>query len=419
MNNRSDWVPLLPGEGWSSGLIRTSKRTDIRIEQEVWLPPAIHTKQSAGLRLTSGTVDSLSIPPDFFPGLPDLLTPDCLASLEEGIFRAASVLRTVGGYRLFHLTVEQEASLILLPGQEVITSFTELWRLQLALENRPNRLPPVWKRWGGHRAPAPVDCVKLALSVVNDPLSRMEWNPAPEGNLPVILGPGWPGLIFHEAVGHALEADNLLQGQSWLRPDLLGSAVANPLLTLSDDGTLPDGRGTAMVDDEGSPVTRTVLIERGRLKTFLTHRQSAGQLGLPVTGNARCENGTDMPVVRMRNLIIESGKDDPAAMIRSIRSGLLITDLEDGHCDPRTGQFTFPAGTAFLIRDGKLKGRVKGVHLGGSGPETLNRIVAIGPDGYLDPSAGWCIRSGQVRPVSIGQPSVLISSLTVTSAGKK
>lgn len=337
--------------------------------------------------------------------------------LEEGLFRAASVLRTVAGYRLFHLTVEQETSLVFLPDQPVKRKQTELWRLQLALENRPNQLPPLWKRWGGYREPAPGEFVKLAVSMVNDPLSRLGWSQVPTGDWPVILGPGWPGLLFHEAVGHALEADNLIQGRSWLRPDSLGSAIANPLLTLSDDGTLPGGRGTETVDDEGSPVTHTVLIEKGILNGFLTNRDSARQLGLPLTGNARCERGENPPLVRMRNLIMKAGQDNPEEMIRSLKTGLFITDLEDGKCDPGTGHFSFPAGTAWLIRNGKITGRAKGAVLTGTGPETLKRIDAIGPDGYLDSSAGWCIRSGQVRPVSIGQPSVLISSLTVTSEG--
>ena len=235
---------------------------------------------------------------------------------------------------------------------------------------------------------------------------------APAGEMPVVLGPGWPGILLHEAIGHGLEGDFNRKKTSAFA-GLLGERVAAPGVTVIDDGTLEDRRGSLTVDDEGTPSQRTVLIEDGILTGYMQDRQNARLMNMAPTGNGRRQGYAHIPMPRMTNTYMLAGEKDPAEILASVDKGLYAVNFGGGQVDITSGKFVFSCTEAYLIEGGKIGPAVKGATLIGNGPEVLTKVSMIGNDMELDPGIGTCGKEGQGVPVGVGQPTLLIDALTV------
>jgi TldD protein len=236
--------------------------------------------------------------------------------------------------------------------------------------------------------------------------------PAPAGTMPVVLGPGWPGILLHEAVGHGLEGDFNRKGTS-LFAGRMGQQVASPLCTIVDDGTLPNRRGSLTVDDEGTPTNCTTLIENGVLTGYMQDRLNARLMGVAPTGNGRRESFAHLPMPRMTNTYMRAGPHDPAEIIKSVAKGIYAVNFGGGQVDITTGNFTFSTTEAYLIENGKITTPVKGATLIGNGPASLTQVSMVGHDLELDKGVGVCGKEGQSVPVGVGQPTLKIDAMTV------
>jgi TldD protein len=243
-------------------------------------------------------------------------------------------------------------------------------------------------------------------------LVNLDAVPCPAGEMDVVLGPGWNGVLLHEAVGHGLEGDFNRKGTSAFS-GRIGERVAAPGVTVFDDGTIPGRRGSLTVDDEGTPTERTVLIEDGILKGYMHDRMSARLMGLAATGNARRQSYAHMPMPRMTNTAMLGGDTPRDEMIRTTQRGLYCANFGGGQVDITNGKFVFQCTEAYLIEDGRVTTPVKGATLIGDGPSALTRVTMIGDDFDFDPGVGVCGKSGQSVPVGVGQPSLKITGLTV------
>jgi TldD protein len=243
-------------------------------------------------------------------------------------------------------------------------------------------------------------------------LVNLESVPAPAGEMEVVLGPGWPGILLHEAIGHGLEGDFNRKKTSAFA-GLLGQRIASPGVTVVDDGTIPDRRGSLTVDDEGTPTSRTVLIEDGILVGFLQDRQNARLMGVAPTGNGRRQSHAHIPMPRMTNTVMLNGTHDPAEVIASVKRGLYAVNFGGGQVDITSGKFVFSASEAYLIENGKLGAPVKGATLIGNGPDALTKVAMVGNDMRLDPGIGTCGKQGQGVPVGVGQPTLKMTGLTI------
>lgn len=235
---------------------------------------------------------------------------------------------------------------------------------------------------------------------------------APAGIMPVVLGGGWPGILLHEAIGHGLEADFNRKKTSAFS-QLIGQRVASEECTIVDDGTLPFRRGSLNIDDEGTPTTRTVLIEGGILRGYITDRLNARLMGVPLTGNGRREDFRSLVLPRMTNTFMLAGTSEPADVIRSVNKGLYAVSFGGGQVDITNGKFVFSASEAYLIEDGKVTKPVKGATLIGNGPDILKRVSMVGHDLQLDSGVGTCGKEGQSVPVGVGLPTIRIDEITV------
>ena len=235
---------------------------------------------------------------------------------------------------------------------------------------------------------------------------------APAGPQIVVLAPGWPGILLHEAVGHGLEGDFNRKGVSTFS-GRMNERVASELCTVIDDGTIPNRRGSLNFDDEGTPTSRTVLIEKGILRGYLQDRMNARLLGMPLTGNGRRESFAHIPMPRMTNTFLLAGEDDPQDIIRSVDRGLYAAYFGGGQVDITSGKFVFSAAEAYLIEQGRITRPVKGATLIGSGPEALKRVTRLGADLRLDEGIGTCGKDGQLVPVGVGLPTLRIDGITV------
>jgi TldD protein len=243
-------------------------------------------------------------------------------------------------------------------------------------------------------------------------LVALDARPAPAGEMPIVLGSGWPGILLHEAIGHGLEGDFNRKGTSAFA-GLMGQRIAAPGVTVVDDGTLPDRRGSLTVDDEGTPTGRCTLIEDGILTGFLQDRLNARLMGVRPTGNGRRQSYAHAPMPRMTNTIMLNGTHSTEDMIRSTKRGLYAVNFGGGSVDITSGKFVFSASEAYMIEDGKITAPVKGATLIGNGPEALKKVEMIGTDMALDPGVGTCGKNGQGVPVGVGQPTLKISGLTI------
>ncbi|HEY4555550.1 MAG TPA: metalloprotease TldD, partial [Lysobacter sp.] len=253
---------------------------------------------------------------------------------------------------------------------------------------------------------------ELAREALRQALVNLEAVDAPAGVMPVVLGPGWPGVLLHEAVGHGLEGDFNRKGTS-VYAGRVGQRVASPGVTIVDDGTLEGRRGSLNIDDEGTPTNCTTLIEDGVLVGYMQDTLNARLMGVAPTGNGRRESFAHLPMPRMTNTYMLAGPHDPEEMIRSVKKGLYAVNFGGGQVDITSGKYVFSATEAYLIEDGRITAPVKGATLIGNGPETMQRVSMIGNDLALDEGVGVCGKDGQSVPVGVGQPSLLIEGLTV------
>ncbi|MBA0901298.1 MAG: metalloprotease TldD [Candidatus Nitrotoga sp.] len=251
-----------------------------------------------------------------------------------------------------------------------------------------------------------------AAKAVHQAVVNLDAKPAPAGNMTVVLGPGWPGILLHEAVGHGLEGDFNRKGSSTFA-DRVGQRVAAKGVTVVDDGTIADRRGSLQMDDEGNATQRTVLIDDGILVGYLQDTLNARLMGVSVTGNARRESFAHIPMPRMTNTYMLNGDKDPKEIIASVKHGLYAANFGGGQVDITSGKFVFSTAEAYMIENGKITYPVKGATLIGNGPEALTRVSMIGNDMTLDPGVGVCGKEGQSVPVGVGQPTVRIDGLTV------
>ena len=255
-----------------------------------------------------------------------------------------------------------------------------------------------------------------AREAVREALINLDAQPAPAGTMPIVLGPGWPGVLLHEAVGHGLEGDFNRKGLSAFS-GRLGQQVAAPGVTVVDDGTLADRRGSLTIDDEGTPSQCTTLIDNGVLVNYMQDKLNAKLMGMKSTGNCRRESYAHIPMPRMTNTYMLAGNHDPEEIIKSVKNGLYAVNFGGGQVDITSGQFVFSASEAYLIENGKVTKPVKGATLIGNGPEVMKKISMIGNDLALDRGIGVCGKDGQSVPVGVGQPTLKIDALTVGGTG--
>lgn len=247
---------------------------------------------------------------------------------------------------------------------------------------------------------------------VNQALINLNAIPAPAGLMPVVLGPGWPAVLLHEAIGHGLEGDFIRKKTSAFT-DKLGQSVASEKCTIVDDATLLNRRGSLAVDDEGTPGQNTLLIEKGILRGFMQDKLNARLMGTKSTGNARRESYAHIPMPRMTNTYMLPGEDDPLDMIKSVKKGIYALNFGGGEVDITSGKFVFSASEAYLIENGKITAPIKGATFIGNGPEVLTKVTMVGHDLQLDSGVGICGKEGQSVPVGVGQPTLKVSEMVV------
>ncbi len=254
--------------------------------------------------------------------------------------------------------------------------------------------------------------LEYAREAVRQACVALEAVEAPAGTMKVVLGPGWPGILLHEAIGHGLEGDFNRKGSSAFS-GRLGERVAASGVTVVDDGTLPERRGSLNVDDEGTPTQQTVLIEDGILRGYMQDLLNARLMGMAPTGNGRRESYAHLPMPRMTNTYMLPGRYDPGEIVAAVDKGLYAVNFGGGQVDITSGKFVFSASEAYLIEHGRVTRPVKGATLIGNGPDVLTRVTMVGNDLRLDPGVGTCGKEGQSVPVGVGQPTLLIEGLTV------
>jgi TldD protein len=256
----------------------------------------------------------------------------------------------------------------------------------------------------------------FAKDAARQAIIQLDAREAPAGEMEVVLGPGWPGILLHEAIGHGLEADFNRKKTSAFS-GMLGRRVASDKCTVVDNGTMPGRRGSLNVDDEGNPTENTVLIENGILKGYLSDKLSSRLMGIPNTGNGRRESYQHIPMPRMTNTYMLAGQDSPEDIIRSVKYGVYAVNFGGGQVDITNGKFVFSASEAYLIEDGKVTSPLKNATLIGNGPDVLTRVSMVGSDLQLDEGVGTCGKDGQSVPVGVGIPTLKIDRLTVGGTG--
>ena len=252
----------------------------------------------------------------------------------------------------------------------------------------------------------------FAREAVRQALVQLEAVDAPAGEMTVVLGPGWPGILLHEAIGHGLEGDFNRKGTSAFS-GRVGEKVASALCTVVDDGTIENRRGSLSIDDEGEPTSRTVLIENGILCGYMQDQLNARLMNMPPTGNGRRESFAHLPMPRMTNTYMLGGQHDPEEIIASVEDGLYAVNFDGGQVDITSGKFVFSASEAYRLKNGKIEQPVRGATLIGNGPDVLTRVSMLGNDMALDSGVGVCGKDGQSVPVGVGQPTMRIDRLTV------
>ncbi|MCT4555341.1 MAG: metalloprotease TldD [Pelagimonas sp.] len=327
--------------------------------------------------------------------------------------------------RVVQVTATIAASLqeiaILRPEDTLVTDIRPMTRVNVSVIVEENGRRESGTAGGGGRVTlegllAPQDWQSKAREALRIALVNLEAEPAPAGVMDIVLGPGWPGILLHEAIGHGLEGDFNRKGSSAFA-GLMGKQVASKGVTVLDDGTIPDRRGSITIDDEGTPSGRNVLIEDGVLVGYMQDRQNARLMGVQPTGNGRRESYAHIPMPRMTNTYMLGGDSDPADIVADLKDGIWAVGFGGGQVDITNGKFVFSCTEAYRVKDGKVGAPVKGATLIGDGATALNQIRALGNDMALDPGMGNCGKQGQWVPVGVGQPTVMIGGLTVGGSG--
>ncbi len=314
-----------------------------------------------------------------------------------------------------------EAVEILRPGGEIVRDFRPLVRLNVSVTAGENDRQEsgnygVGGREGYARFITPDAWRGQVDEALRQALVNLEAEPAPAGEMEVVLGPGWTGVLLHEAVGHGLEGDFNRKGTSAFA-GRIGERVAAPGVTVVDDGTIMGRRGSLTVDDEGTPTSRTVLIEDGILKGYLQDRLNARLMGVAATGNGRRESFAHQPMPRMTNTFMLDGDKDPEEILRTVKDGIYAVNFSGGQVDITSGKFVFNCTEAYRVKNGKVGAPIKNAALIGDGPSVLTKVSMIGNDFALDPGVGVCGKAGQGVPVGVGQPTIKIDRMTVGGAG--
>ena len=316
---------------------------------------------------------------------------------------------------------EWSAIEIMRPGGEIVRDIRPLVRLSVSITagdgaRQESGSSGAGGREGYHRYLTPEAWRAQVDEALRQALVNLEAEAAPAGEMEVVLGPGWTGVLLHEAVGHGLEGDFNRKKTSAFA-GRIGERVAAKGVTVVDDGTLAGRRGSLTVDDEGTPTSRTVLIEDGVLKGYIQDRLNARLMGVPATGNGRRQGFACQPMPRMTNTFMLAGDKDPEEIIRSVKDGIYAVHFAGGQVDITSGKFVFNCTEAYRVKNGKIGRPVKNVALIGDGPTVLTKVSMIGDDFALDPGIGGCSKGGQVIPVGVGQPTIKIDALTVGGAG--
>lgn len=347
-------------------------------------------------------------------------------ALDERIMVAREIdayARAIAGVANVGVTIAQELQVVCIirPDGRVVEDVRPLARITISIQREKGGK----YEWGsasfGGRAPiaryTDRECWVCQVNHADhEAAMKLEAGPCPAGKMSVVLGPGWPGVILHEAIGHPLEADAVRKGESVFK-DRIGEFIASTKVTVVDDGTIPERRGSLSVDDEGTRTERTVLIDKGKLVSYMYDRQSARYYDVKSTGNGRREDYRSYPIVRMRNTFMLPGEDDPEEIICSTERGLYAPSMGRGQVDPITGKFVFESPVAYIIESGKVTRPVKGATLIGTADEVLLHVDMVGTDGELDPGTGTCGKEGQSVPVGVGQPTIRIMEKGVTVGG--
>ncbi len=403
----------------------SGEQTGFAYSDEITLPAMQEAGRAARSIAGAGQTGSVAIAPRGVRPTSLYLPDDPLGSLDEGrkiallkhvdaIARAADsrvsqVMCSMAGVR--------EVILVLNSDGELVTDVRPLVRLNVQVLVEENGRRESGSAGGGGRSGYRyfIDedrAGDYAREAVRQALVNLEAVDAPAGTMKVVLGPGWPGVLLHEAIGHGLEGDFNRKGTSAFA-GRMGERVAADGITIVDDGTLPGRRGSLNVDDEGTPTQQTVLIENGILRGFMQDRLNGRLSGSRSTGNGRRESYAHLPMPRMTNTYMLAGQHDPAEIIASVDHGLYAVNFGGGQVDITSGKFVFSASEAYLIENGRVTRPVKGATLIGNGPDVLTRVSMIGNDLELDTGVGTCGKEGQGVPVGVGQPTLRIDGMTV------
>lgn len=406
----------------------SGEKTGFAYSEELALPALTQASRSAGAIVRQGQTGRVKA---WVPASPRVLYPaiDPVPSLPEAdkvalLHRADRLARELDS-RVTQVMVSlvglHDVVLIAASDGTWATDVRPLVRMSIQVIVEENGLREQGHSGGGARGDYTFFLAEdrieyYAREAVRQALLRLHAGPAPAGNMTVVLGAGWPGVLLHEAVGHGLEGDFNRKGSS-AYSGKVGQRVASELCTIVDDGTLPDRRGSLNLDDEGTPSQCTTLIEKGVLRGYMQDRLNARLMGVAPTGNGRRESFAYLPMPRMTNTYMLAGEDLPEDIIRSVDKGLYVANLDGGQVDITSGNFTFSTAEAYLIEGGKVTRPVKGATLIGNGPDALKRVSRVGNDLKLDSGVGVCGKDGQSVPVGVGQPTLRVDGLTVGGTG--
>jgi TldD protein len=314
------------------------------------------------------------------------------------------------------IAAEYDAILIVNKFSDMKSDIRPLVRLSLSIIIEDKKRREIGTAGGGGRFSIDYftdDVLNLYINeAYHQAVTNLEAIPSPAGLMPVVLGPGWPGILLHEAIGHGLEGDFNRKGTSAFSK-LMGKQVAHSDITIVDDGTIQDRRGSLNIDDEGNPTQRTVLIENGILKNYLQDTLNAKLMNMDITGNGRRESYAHIPMPRMTNTIMTNGKHNPDEIIKSVKKGIYAPNFGGGQVDITSGKFVFSSSLAWLIEDGKITQPIKGASIVGNGPDILKKVSMVGNDSSLDTGVGTCGKDGQSVPVGVGQPTLKIDEILV------
>ena len=404
--------------GEATGYAHSSDLSEEALKRAADAVQAVKTGRS-GAMAAAPSRTNVKLYPDENPldALPFEAKSKLLADINEYARSKDSRVRQVSA----SLSGEWSAIEIVRPGGEIVRDIRPLVRINVSVtagvgDRQESGSYGAGGREGYARYISPEAWQGYVDEALRQALVNLEAEAAPAGDMEVVLGPGWTGVLLHEAVGHGLEGD-FNRKQTSAFAGRLGERVAAKGVTVVDDGTLNGRRGSLSVDDEGTPTSRTTLIEDGVLKGFMQDRLNARLMGVPVTGNGRRESYACQPMPRMTNTFMLAGDKNPEEIIGSVKDGIYAVNFSGGQVDITSGKFVFNCTEAYRVKNGKIGAPVKNVALIGDGPTVLTRVSMIGDDFKLDPGVGVCGKAGQGVPVGVGQPTIKVDRLTVGGAG--